>query len=195
MFFLCTGFIAKSDHKSSGVAISSSKAKPKPEEYIKNNNVQRLNDYTSMSHSSQPTTTGRATKFSASYPAPHNAAHNDSHRHQVAPIPVPPPISPFKETGKAFSFDGGIPSSPPHYSTLSMQRKSDPNVKSNTRTDEAITDQQRATYGPNILSRQPSLDTSKHASYSRATLPIMSPRFSTQEFVKVSDCETGCSQC
>lgn len=75
---------------------------------------------------------------------------------------------------------------------------SDPNMKSEFRTEEPISNQQRAAYGQNILARAPSIDASKNSKYTKTTLPVVSPhiRFGTNpEFVHMQDAELGCSQC
>ena len=157
----------------------------------KNNNVLRLNDYTPVPP--RKATPDVAAKLSSTYP-PLCCDVPDSC--SITPVPVSPPTTPFS---KAFSFDTKTPSSPPHYASLEPQARTDPNVKSNVRTQEHITNQQRAAYGRNILARAPSIDATKHAKYSKTTLPVVSPqlRFGTQPVrsVEVPDAETGWSQC
>ncbi len=186
LFYL--GFTNRDGRKTSCV---SSASIPKPDEYMKNNNV-RPNEYTPVHQSKS---SGCDSKFSATYPS----IHESSGSHVTGPVPihVPPPTPPYKKTVSTFSFEHQ-PSEPPHYSSVTPQVRSDPNLKSNLRAEEPINNRQRAAYGPNILARAPSIDASKHSKYSKTTLPVISPtlRFSTQhEFVKVPDAVTGCSQC
>ncbi len=161
-----------------------------PKSDMKNNNV-RPNEYTPVHQAkSSP---GRAAKFSATYPSLHDKCDSQ----MTGPVPVPAPTTPSKKLS-AFSFDSQPSSDPPNYSSLSSQKIADPNLKSNLRTEETITNQQRAAYGPNILARAPSIDATKHSKYSKTTLPVVSPtvRYSTQPtFVKVSDVEMSSSQC
>jgi len=126
-----------------------------------------------------------AAKFSTNYPSLSQQA-SDS----CVPVPVVPPITPpHKKTACVFSFEN-----PQYqdavYDTLSPSVKSDPNVKSDVRAEESITNQQRAVYGRNILVRTPSVDVSKHSKYSRTTLPGVAPCvvYSTQHH---NDAETG----
>ncbi len=187
LFYL--GFTNRDGRKTSGV---SSASIPKPDEYMKNNNV-RPNEYTDVHQSKL--SSGCDSKFSATYPS----IHESSGSHVAGPVPVhvPPPTPPYKKTASTFSFDKS-PNDPPRYSSVTPQIRSDPNLKSNLRAEEPINNWQRTAYGPNILARAPSIDASKHSKYSKTTLPVISPtlRFSTQqEFVKVPDAETGCSQC
>lgn len=163
---------------------------PKPDEYRKNNNV-RPNEYTPVCQTKSP---GREAKFSATYPSLHDTCDSQV----TGPIPVPPPTTPSKKLASSFSFESPPPSDPPHYSSLAPQKRANPNLKSNLRAEETITNQQRAAYGPNILARAPSIDATKHSKYTKTTLPVVSPtmRYSTQPtFVKVSDAEMSSSQC
>ena len=165
----------------------------KHDDFRKNNNIKMAfpNDYTSVypMNSSQ----GERANFSkkCDSPAPETCVRN-------TPIPVPPPTPPFKKTqSTSFSFEA-TPQTTPQYRTLTTPVHSDPNMKSELRTEEPITNQQRAAYGRNILARAPSIDASKNSKYSKTTLPVVAPhiRFGTHpEFVHVQGMEVGSSQC
>ena len=177
-----------SSHNNLQLRVTSSNGKQE-----KNNNI-RLNDYTPVAP--QKASSGAAAKFSSTYPPLCCESCDVPDSCSITPVPVSPPTTPFSKT---FSFDTKVPVSPPHYTSFEPQAKTDPNVKSSVRAEEHITNQQRAAYGRNILARAPSIDATKHAKYSKTTLPVVSPhlRFGTQPVrsVDVPDAVTGWSQC
>lgn len=78
--------------------------------------------------------------------------------------------------------------------------RSNPNLKSNVKLEESLTNHDREAYGRNILARQPSVDTtSKLASATGRTRvhPAMVPVSydKHRDFVSLSDVPRTCSQC
>ena len=83
---------------------------------------------------------------------------------------------------------------------MTSVHRSNPNLKSNVKLEESLTNHDRETYGRNILARQPSVDTTNKlvSSNSRtrvhpAVLEVSYDRH--REFVSLADVPRTCSQC
>ena len=124
------------------------------------------------------------------------------------PINVPTPTPPTSYThhpqqqqlhrASTGSMSNGTTS--PYRSMVVKQRTyTDPNLKSNLKQVEHITNQQRATYGSNLLARSPSIDAKHNVAdgyrTNGRTLPYKVSYSTDPESVRISGAEMSCSQC
>lgn len=191
----------------------------KEEEFTKNNVVDISSPVQYQFHTSE-------TKPIANFDPPSNSSSSSPRyvpqrpHHNPKPIaPVPP--SPHRTTGsmqseapyKSCVPNGSpyrsAPSRPPYavgspyktappYRSPPTRQRDDPNVKSNFRAEEHLSNHERQAYGPNILARTPSIDPSRKTSKLpngsvHRTVPVS---YSAQRgFVQIHDSETGSSTC
>ena len=82
----------------------------------------------------------------------------------------------------------------------SSSQSSDPNLKSNAKLEESLTNHDREAYGRNILARQPSVDTPHKLtgtnSRTRLHPPVLHVAYDRRlDVVNLSDVPRSCSQC
>ena len=184
----------------------------KKEEFLKNNHdltssgnhTTKGNDYTNMVSkvtpapkfvlNPVPTTKGaRAAETGAKFTK--NAVGNKSTAAVGGASSVAPPTVTHKTKSTSTlwattSYDRGMTSAP----------HSNPNIKSNIKLEESLTNHDREAYGRNILARQPSVDTSNKLAGANgrtrvhpAVLHVSYDRH--RDFVSLSDVPRTCSQC